>query len=181
MRYFKTMMACLACVLIMSSSYGQDVKVGYTNAELILAYMPEARSMEQSLATFQKKLAEALQTKEQYLQQKYQEYIELKERGSLSEEDGKRRETELMQLDNEVKKLAQESEQKLVMRQQELMKPILEKLQNAIDKVAEANGLTYIMNQTTSAGVSTILYGPKENDMTEAIMKELGIQIPSGN
>ncbi|MCW5519417.1 OmpH family outer membrane protein [Aureitalea sp. L0-47] len=181
MRNFTTVMACLACMLIMNISYGQDVKVGYTNAELLLAYMPEAKSMEQSLQSFQKKLAEKLKAKDDYMKGKYTEYLKLKESGGLSGEEGKRRENELMQLDSEVKKFAQESEQQLMIKRQELLEPILNKLQNAIDKVAEENGFTYIMNQTTSAGVSTILYGPEEHDMTEKIMKELGIQIPSGN
>lgn len=181
MKNLKLMVACLACMFIMTTTYGQDVKVGYTNVELILVYMPEAKSMEQSLATYQKKLGESLQAKEQYLQQKYQDYLQLKESGNLSPQDATNKENEIMKLDQEVKSLASESEQKLMARRQELLEPILTKLQNAINKVAESNGFTYIMNQTTSAGVSTILYGPEENDMTEAIMKELGIQIPSGN
>ena len=181
MRYFKTMMACLACMLVRNTSYGQDVKVGYTNVELILAYMPEAKSMEQTLATYQKKLGESLQAKEQYLQQKYQDYMKLKESGNLSPQDAANKENEIMKLDEEVKKLATDSEQKLMEKRQELLEPSLTKLQNAIDKVAEENGFTYIMNQTTSAGVSTILYGPEENDMTKAIMKELGIQVPNAN
>ena len=66
-------------------------------------------------------------------------------------------------------------------KREELLLPVLEKLQNKIDEVAKSNGFTYILNQTTSTGVSTILFGPEENDITEKLMTALGIQIPKGN
>ena len=181
MRNIKLTMTCLACALFMSFSYGQDVKVGYTNVELVLAYMPEAKSMDQSLATYQRSLGEKLQVKQNYAQSKLDEYMKLREANQLAPAEDKRRQEELQKLDQEIQQFAAESEQKLMAKRQELLEPILTKLQNAINKVAESNGFTYIMNQTTSAGVSTILYSPEENDMTEAIMKELGIQIPTGN
>ncbi|MBK6901432.1 MAG: OmpH family outer membrane protein [Saprospirales bacterium] len=51
-------------------------------------------------------------------------------------------------------------------------------MQNAINEVARENGYTHVLNQTTSGGVSTILYGPPEDDLTEKIFNKLGMQIP---
>ena len=161
-------------------SMGQDVKIGYTNVELVLAYMPEAKSMEQTLATYQKKLGEKLQIKQSYGQQKLEEYMQLKEANKLPPQEDQRRQEELQKLDQEIQRIAAESEQNLLEKRQELLSPVLEKLQKTIDKVAADNGYTYILNQTTSAGVSTILFGPDEDDLTEEIMKELGIKIPNG-
>jgi len=50
-------------------------------------------------------------------------------------------------------------------------------MEAAIDKVARENGFTFIMNQTTSSGISTILYGPEEADITTQVMSELNIPI----
>jgi outer membrane protein len=152
-------------------------KIGYTNIELVMAYMPESKSIEQQLATYQKKLAEKLKVKDDYVKQKYQEYMEKKERG-MSPDEQKRLETELLQLDEEVQKMAADSEYDLMAKRQELLEPVLKKLQDAIDAVAEAGGYSYILNQTTSAGVSTILHGPEDADVTEAIFKKLGMEMP---
>ena len=56
-----------------------------------------------------------------------------------------------------------------------LLNPILEKLQNAIDKVSENNGFSFVLNQTTSSGVSALLYGPDNCDISQELAMELGI------
>ena len=179
---FKILTACFAFLIFGAYiSNGQDVKVGYTNVELVLAYMPEAKQLEQTLATYQKKLSEQLQIKQKYGETKVEEYMDLKEKNRLTQEEDQRRQVELQELDQEIRQFAAESEQKLLTKREELLTPILEKLQNKIDKVAKDNGYTYILNQTTSTGVSTILFGPDEDDITEELMKELGIKIPNGN
>lgn len=151
--------------------------IGYTNVEFILASMPEAKSMQKTLGTYQQKLGEKLQVKEKYVQQKYQEYMQKKE-GGATEATLKPLEEELLKLDAEVQQMAAELEQQLLKKQQELLEPILTKLQEAIDKVAEEKGYKYVLNQTTSAGVSTILVGPAEADVTEAVFAKLGIAMP---
>lgn len=165
-------------LLCMSTSSFAQVKIGYTNIELILAYMPEAKTLETTLGTYQKKLAEKLKVKDDYAQAKLQEYMDLSEANRLSPTDKEAREKELMKLDEEIKKLAEDAEFDLMTKRSELLAPVLEKLQNAINTVAKENGYTYVLNQTTSAGVSTILYGPEEDDLTKKIMTKLNIQIP---
>ena len=56
----------------------------------------------------------------------------------------------------------------------QLLSPILNKIQAAIDAVAEENGYTYILNQTSG---SNILYGVKQYDVTDKIAAKLGIEI----
>lgn len=174
----KAIIGALALFLFVGTSAFGQVKIGYTNIELILNYMPEMRSVDQGLQTFQKKLAEKLKVKEDYATQKLQEYQELAQANRLSPADKETREKELMKLDQELQKEAGEAEFDLMAKRQELMGPVLEKLQKAIDDVAEGEGYTVILNQTTSAGVSTILYGPEEDDVTERVMTKLGIDIP---
>ena len=175
---FKTYIAiCFFALAGIFSVQAQNV-IGYTNVEFILASMPEFKTMNKTLQTYQGKLAEKLQVKDSYVKQKYQEYLQKKEAGT-PDAQLKSLEEELLKLDAEVQQLAAELDQQLVTKQQELLEPILTKLQNAIDDVAQAKGYKYVLNQTTSSGVSTILYGPEEADVTEAVFAKLGIQMPS--
>lgn len=178
MRIKSAVFAFLLICLAGSTAFSQDIKIGYTNIELVLAYMPEAKKIEKELGTFQQKLAEQLKVKQEYGEQKQREYLELKEANRLSPEDEERRIKELQGLDQEIKKMASDAEFELLAKRQELLGPVLKSLQSAIDDVAKTNGYTYVLNQTTSAGVSTILYGPDEDDLTEKIMKKLNIEIP---
>ncbi|MEM7036489.1 MAG: OmpH family outer membrane protein [Bacteroidota bacterium] len=175
----KTLFAIFCFGIVFHVAGQAQVKIGYTNIELVLAYMPEAKAMEKSIGTFQKKLAEKIKVKDDYVKQKYQEYLQLKEQGGMDQAEQERREKELLRLDQEVQKLAADSEYDLLAKRQELLEPILKKLQGALDAVAAEDGYTYIMNQTTSAGVSTILVGPDENDVTEKLFAKLGMKMPS--
>ncbi len=170
----------LFSLLVPAMSFSQQVKIGYTNIEIILYQMPKAQQVEKTLATFQKKLEEQLRVKQEYAQAKLQEFLDAQEAGSLTDADKEVRMTELNKLDGEIMDFAKDSEDKLLMKREELLVPVLEELQEAIDAAASENGYTYILNQTTSAGVSTILFGPEENDITEIVMKKLGIPIAQG-
>lgn len=158
-------------------SMAQGLKIGYVNIELVLVYMPESQSMNQTLQTFQKKLSEKLQTKQQYAQTKFGEYQN--EVDKMDEETRTAKETELMKLDEEIKKESADAEQKLMTKRQELMNPLLEKLDKAIKDMAKAEGYDYIINSIDGNGVSIVLYGPEEHDLTEKLMTSLGIKIPA--
>jgi outer membrane protein len=155
-----------------------NMKIGYLNLDLALLYMPETKSMNQQLATFQKKLGEQLKVKEEYAQQRLMEYYQGKESGK-AEADLKKMEDELTGLDGEIRKFAADSEEKLMKKQQSLMEPIIAKLETAIQDVAKEGGYTYIFNTTDGNGVSIILHAPDEHNVTRLVMKKLGIEIPN--
>jgi outer membrane protein len=172
--------ALILLLVISTATFANaQLKIGYVNIELILAYMPETQTMNQQLQTFQSKLGEKLQVKQQYSQSKYQEYLEKKERNpTLDEATFKEMEEELMKLDEEIKIEAAESEQKLLKKRQELMEPILQKLNANLESLAIEEGYDYILNSHDGNGVSIVLRGPKEHNLTEKVFAKLGIAIP---
>ena len=174
----KLVLASLFAIGIQTAVMAQ-VKIGYTNVEAIIANMPDSKNVQKQLETYEKKLSANLKIKDDYVKQKYQEYMDLRERGTMAADEQQRREAELLKLDEEVQKMAADAEESLLTKQMELMEPVLEKVQNAINAVAKAQGFTYILNQTTSAGVSTILYGPEENDITKAVFATMGVPFPT--
>jgi outer membrane protein len=175
----RTLLVALVALLVTSLSAQAQVKIGYTNLEVVLASMPEAKTMETSLRTFEQKLAEKIKIKDEYVKQKYQEYLEKDQQNKfLSPAEKEAAEKELLRLDEEVQKLASDAEYDIMAKRQALLEPILAKMQTAIDAVAVEGGYTYILNQTTSAGVSTILYGPDEADITKALFTKLGLKYP---
>ncbi len=165
----------VVAVSLPTPAHAGDVRIGYTNVELVLSMMPEARQVEQQLQTFQGQLEAQLQTKQEYAQQRLEEYMDRQSRGDLTPDQDSQYVVELTALDAEIQSMVSEAEQKLVIRRGELLEPVVERLQTAIDEVAAEGGFTYILNQTTSAGVSTLLYGPDEDDITAALLAKLGI------
>jgi outer membrane protein len=137
--------------------------------------MPEAQQVEAELRTYERKVLEQLNIKQAYLQTKIEEYTELKQQGKLSPVQEEERRKEIMRLDEELKRFQEESEQNYLKKKAELLQPIIEKLQKAITELAEAEGYDYILNNSNSTGIATILHGPKSEDVTEKLLRRLGI------
>ena len=174
----KFLIATLAAVVFTLQGALAQVKIGYTNVEMILAYMPETQQMNKDLQIYAGKLEKALQVEENYFQLKMDEYTSLSKQNKLTPADDENRQKELMKLDSTLRQKQALQEQQLMGMQQELIAPSLDKLQKAIDDISKAEGYTYILNQSTSTGVSTILFGPESDNITNKIFAKLGIEIP---
>ena len=75
--------------------------------------------------------------------------------------------------EQEYAQFSQAADQKLQEEQVSLFAPLQEKVKKAIEKVAIANGYTYVLDS------STLLYVDKVNgnDFTDLVKKELGIVV----
>lgn len=173
----KCLRICLVLVMfgIAVPSIAQ-MKIGYVSMEVALLYMPETKTMNQQLDTYQQKLANDLQAKQSYLQAKFEEYNKSKESGSASPVALEAKEKELMQMQNEIQKLANDSDQKLQMKRTELMTPIVEKLQKNLNDMRKEKGYDYILNTVDGSGVSIVLSGPEEHDLTQPLLSRMGIK-----
>jgi outer membrane protein len=54
----------------------------------------------------------------------------------------------------------------------ELMRPLYEKIGNAIEKIVQEKNYTQIFNENNG-----LVYGSPEHDLTEEVLDELGIEI----
>lgn len=176
MKLHTILLTPLLLLALATTSYAQ--KIGYANVDLILVYMPETKSMNQQLQTYQQKLGEQIQKKQEYAQLKLQE-AQQKAQAGASEEELQPLSEELQKLDQDIQKAASDADQKLAKKRQELLEPITEKLGKAIKEVAESGGYDYVLNTVDGSGVSVVLHGPETNDITREVMEKLGIQVPA--
>ncbi|PWN05155.1 OmpH family outer membrane protein [Rhodohalobacter mucosus] len=155
----------------------QDMTIGFVEPRAILERMPEMSAVRQRLQNFAERKQNELGTKERELQTEIELYQQ--KVGVISETARQQEEERLTALETEFRQLQTEAQQELQQRQAELMGPLLQQVQEAIDTVAARRGLDYVLNQTTSNGDVIILYvSPRvqeEYDITDAVMQELGI------
>lgn len=155
----------------------QAQKIAHANIDLILSLMPETKSMSQSLQTYQNQLAKKLEVKRNYGNSKLQEAEAAAQNNATEAELDVFRE-ELQKLQLEIEKEAAEADQKMESKRMTLMDPITLKLEKAIREVATDSGYDYIINSVDGSGVSIVLYGPEDRDLTKTLMTKLGITIP---
>ncbi|MCI4666980.1 MAG: OmpH family outer membrane protein [Bacteroidia bacterium] len=177
------LMACVLGLGLITSASAQELKIGYANIEGLIAYMPATKSMNQELATYEKKLAEGLQPRQTMLQQLYAEYQEMVQKfqsgdKTITESQIQAKQEEIVGLEKTLQTKTQEAQQKLVTKRQDLMEPILDQVRGELEKLANEQKYTYIFNAVDGAGTSIILHGPEGDNVTKELAKRLGIELP---
>ncbi len=153
-----------------------DLKIGYTTPDYILNLMPEAKQIQTDLESRGKILQNQLQAKQKELQNKYADYQA--NAATWDELIRADKEQEINALDQSLQKFQQEAQQSIQNKQNELLKPVYEKIGKAIEEVAKENGYSHIFN-LGAPGVDVILYAREQDDVTNLILKKLGINPPA--
>ena len=160
-----------------AQSNKSELKIGYVNPQSILANMPEMRAVQQRLQNFTARKQQELSTLEQEFQTQVAEYQQ--KVGVISAEAQQQEEARLGQLQQELLQAQEVAEQELAQRRDELVGPLLEQIGSAIEAVAQKQGLSYVLNTTTSSGDMIILYASEDFrakfDITQSVMEELGM------
>lgn len=163
-------------LMAVGSLQAQEMKVGYTNAEYILSLLPEAKQIEADLKAYETQLQNQLQAKYQEFQTKAGDYQQ--NAASMIPEVRADKERELQGLQESIQKFQADAETSLLKKRNTLLQPAVEKVGNAIQAVAEENGYTFIFS-SGAAGLDVLLYAKEENNVSDLILKKLGINPPA--
>src|SRR5690606_15648240 len=98
---------------------------------------------------------------------------------SMSQAQQETAENELRQLNSELEELQAKSQQTFAEKQERLIRPLVEKVNKAVDEVAKENGYTYILNGDTANVGSpvNIYYGSKAIETTDLVLKKIGVTV----
>jgi outer membrane protein len=133
--------------------------------------MPEMKQMRSTLEGFQAQLKKQGEARVAAYQQKEQAAMQKKQRGEMTPKEEEQVMADLQKEQEDIYKLGQEMEQKLTDKQNELMAPILEKVNTVINEVATEGEFQYIFDATSGV----ILYADASTDVTELVKTKLGI------
>lgn len=154
----------------------QDIKIGYTNVELLMDLMPEMEQIGADIQDYQTQLQTNIQTKAADFERKVQAYQQAAQ--TMTEDARAAKENELRQLQQELQKYEQDAQVSYQRKLQELLEPVQQKVFNAINSVAAENNYTHIFSE--SAGNSPILLYTRDDDkFTELVLAKLGVQLPA--
>lgn len=131
----------IAGLLAMPAS--AQVQIGYADPEVIITYMPEYQAIQQQLNNEYQSSQEALQAMATDFQDRVERYQ--KQQPLLTPERRAERESELAQEQAELQQAAANEDEKLAGRQEELLAPLLEQVQNVIDEIAAEKGLHLVL------------------------------------
>jgi len=151
-----------------SNSYSAIEKIGFTNVNNILGINPATHLIQKQLEVYQQQLLKTIEDKNNEFERKSQAYQN--EQSNLSESIKKIKEDELRDLLWNIQSLQESSSEDLQKKETDLLKPELEKIYSAVNKIASSNGFTLILNSDED-----LLYANENTDITAAILFTLGL------
>ena len=145
-------------------------KFGYINTQELFAQMPELKGVEARLDSLNSQYETLLTAMQEEYQKKLQDYQS--KQSTMTEAIRQITEEELYTLQQRIQSTYQTAQQDVQKKQEEFLVPVQERMINAIKKVGEDKGFTYILNSATS----TVYVGNDAINVMEDVKKELGIK-----
>jgi outer membrane protein len=161
---------------LVSAQEGQKapkpVKIGYTNVNYILRLSPESKVITSQLESTQKQYLKTIEEKKKELEAKQEAYQ--KNASTMLESIRKDKEDELRNLYNSILNLQETAQEELKKKEEDLVKPELDKIYKAINEVAADYAFTHVFNSD-----QVLLYADEDSDITTLVMNKLGYKEPS--
>ncbi|MEO8766447.1 MAG: OmpH family outer membrane protein [Ginsengibacter sp.] len=168
----KTLVISLICLLSSAGLFAQRYAV--IDSKYILEKLPEYKAAQLKLDQFSQQWQQEIDKKSAALDRMYKDYDA--EQVMLSDDLKKKREDELFNNDKELKDLQRKRfgyEGDIFKKRQELIKPIQDRVYNAVQKLAVAKLYDFILDK--SEGITVIFADPKL-DKSDDVLKDLGVK-----
>jgi len=151
------------------SGFAQS-KVGTIDVDYIISQMPGLSNVQKQVedygigldADLQKKLTEYQAAIDKYKTDEF----------GLTINQKKGRQDSIIAMENDIQNFQQNGNQLIVLKQEEYLKPLYEKIGIALEKIAKAEGYTQVLLRNND-----VVYIDNRFDLTLTVLKELGIEI----
>ncbi len=163
----------IAALAFMSvAAMAQNYKFAHVNFSEIVQLMPEMDSARVQLDAASKETQSTYEAMIEEFQTKYQQYEQKSSTWTASVRQSK--EQELSQIQSRIQDFEQSAQNELQTLQNQLMAPIYQKANEAIEKIAKAGGYIYVFDASQALYID-----PSQSvDLTPAARKE--VNIPAG-
>ena len=166
----KILCAALLSIAVAIPASAQ-MKIGYLNSEAIMQQLPEAQDAQKQLDGITTDWQTELAKMQTDLQRKFEEYD--KKKLIMSDKRRSEMEKELQDMDRKMvdyrtAKFGTSGE--LFSKQNELMKPVQDKVFKAVKDVADEGGYDYVFDKSST---TLLMYSNEKNDLTAKVLVKL--------
>lgn len=148
-------------------------KIAHADWELIVSELPEYKTVERELESFETQLQNQLALRTRELEEKFEAYKNLP--AGTAEPIRRDKETELASLRDNFQNFRQDAQASIQRKHQQLVTPLFEKVSQAIEAVAREEGYAYVANQNVIGGGQLLLFADERFDISALVLKKLGV------
>lgn len=166
----KTLFLTLGLLTAAAPAAMAQGKLGHIDRQALMLMLPERKDAEAKMQAFAKTLDDRLKAMGAEYQQKVTDAQSREATMTQTEKEVAVR--EIGELEQRIQDAQEKAQEDLAKQEEELLKPMVEKTNQAIKAVAEESNFTYIFD--ISAGM--VLYYDKGEDILPKVKTKLGIQ-----
>ncbi len=168
----KTLIAIMACMLAFGGSAmaQKNVKLGHINSNDLMQIMPGRDSAQTVLQAEVTELENTLKSMQAEAEKRYNDYVA--NQAGWTELIRQTKQREIQDMAARIEEFQKNAQEQLQTREQELLKPIIDRAKKAIEDVAKEGGYTYIFD----AGTAALLYDEGGDDIMPLVKKKLGLK-----
>lgn len=155
----------LAFVLFSSAVFAQNTKIGVVNYNQLLVNLPEINKAEEELVSLENTWQARLEEEVTKFQAKLQQFRTMAEEGLMSPREIQERESELETDREAVIALQQTMEQQIRLKRSELLTPLMNTLDQAIEEIGLEQGYSYILDLSRGE----VLYFQAYNNISKEV------------
>lgn len=169
MKQFRTLLFAGLLIIGATGFANAQSKIAHINTQELIKAMPAMKSAQTELEKLQKTYETEIQSMATELQNKMQQYQAEVE--SKTDEENAKRSQEVQGMQQSIREFQNTAQLDLQKKEFDLLKPITDKAEASIVKVAKAQGFEYVLDSSPGSGV--ILAEGK--DLMADVKKDLGM------
>lgn len=158
-------------ILFLSVLSAAQTKIAFINSATVMEQLPEAQDAQKQIDALAQQWQTELTQKATEMQKKMDDYD--KRKLIMSDKRRAEVEKELQQLDKEIVDLRNQkfgTNGEMFTKQNELMKPIQEKIFKAVKDVADEESYDYVVDRSSS---TLLLFANAKHDLTQKVIAKL--------
>ncbi|MBX2819304.1 MAG: OmpH family outer membrane protein [Rhodothermaceae bacterium] len=168
-------MLLVGASLLVAPSANAQQKIGYVDSDYILNLVPEFATIQQNVDRKAQEWETEIEESQNKVDEMFREY-QARELLYTNEERNRKRD-EIVKAEEDAERLRMRyfgPEGELFLEQDNQMRPLQERLMNAIETVASVDGYDYIFDKN---GDYLFLFAREQYDLSDRVLEEMGIDI----
>ena len=146
-------------------------KLAHLNVDELLSLMPETKAAEEEIQAYANALQKDMEEMQTEAQSRYENLMA--NQANWTQLRLSKEQEELEMLAQRIQEYQGQAQQDLQKKQMDLMKPIIEKAQNAVNEIAREKGFEYVLDSSQSKGV--VIFAEKGEDILPYVKAKMGI------
>lgn len=153
-------------------SFGQ--KFGHVNSGNLMVLLPEVSQADSTLALYRDSLIQVGQEKAKVLEEKVKSFLAKRASGEMTPKEEQTEGAKLQEEEQALGAFEQEVRARVQGKREQLLAPILESVNDAIQAVGKENNYTMIFDTSVP---NTVLFVEESDDVLKLVAAKLGLEI----